>query len=419
MQRLVSFLVLFVVLLVAPRDPLQAQLAPELPGTIETLPQPPSPHWVWVSDLVLERISLIDLDSGRFLGMVNAGYGPFLPLFSMRRQEVYIPATYFTRRWHGERTDVLEIHDTRNLALSGDVVLPPKRATNAVALGHAAISDDERFVAIFNWTTGTGLTIVDVEKRAVTADISTPGCSLVYAAGPRRFFSICADGAVFVLTLDDEGREATRQQLPPFHDPRHDPITEKAVRAGNQWIFVSFEGRVHSVDVSGAEIVASEPWALLTEADRRENWRVGGLQHLAVHAASGRLYSLVHKGGPGTHKEPGEEVWVYDIGRRQRLQRIVLRNPGLTIYGFPVEIGSDWSWPFNRLASWAVDRFVPPMVSHIQVTADDEPLLITAAQFSGALGLYDARDGRFLRRVQPTGWMTDLLVAPWGGKAQP
>ena len=53
----------------------------------------------------------------------------------------------------------------------------------------------------------------------------------------------------------------------------------------------------------------------------------------------------------------------------------------------------------------------------IAVTSDPEPLLITASQFSGSLAAYDALDGSFVRRVGPTGWTSDVLVTPYGGKA--
>ncbi len=220
----------------------RADVQPETTGRVETLPQPFGAHWVWVSDLVLERSALIDVDQGRFLGLINGGYGPIAPLFPSRRREIYLPATYYSRRTHGVRTDVLEIYDATTLAYVSEIILPPKRATNAVAVGQAALSDDDRFVAVFNWTTGTSLTIVDVERRAVTADIQIPGCSLVYAAGPRRFMSLCGDGALLVVTVDDDGREASKTRTAPFFDPRKDPVTEKAVRNGNEWVFVSFEG---------------------------------------------------------------------------------------------------------------------------------------------------------------------------------
>ena len=391
-----------------------AELAPEPVGEIAALPQPFNPHWVWVADLVLERVALMDLDSGRFLGMVNGGYGTIAPLFAARRDEMYVPATYFSRRHRGTRTDVVEIYDTTTLALKGEIVIPARRATNAVALGHSALSDDDRFVAVFNWTTGTSLTIVDVERRTVTAEIVTPGCSLVYAAGARRFFSMCADGALFVVTLDDDGHEVSRVRTRPFFDARTDPVTEKAVRYGDQWLFVSFAGRVHPVDAGGTEITFGEPWALTGEADRRSSWRIGGLQHLAVHQRSGRLYTLMHRGGPDTHKDAGEQVWVYDLAARQRVQRIKLVIPGVTVYGFSIEVGKTWFWPFNRLSDWLLNTFAPAAVSAIEVTQDAQPLLVTAAQFSGSLGVYDAQTGAFLKRVGPTGWTSDILLAPWG-----
>ncbi|HUI25621.1 MAG TPA: amine dehydrogenase large subunit, partial [Candidatus Kryptonia bacterium] len=172
----------------------RADVPTEAPGRVEKLSPPFSAHWAWVGDLVLERIALVDLDSGRFLGLVNGGYGTISPLFSTRRAEIYLPSTYYARRTRGERTDVLEIYDTTTLAAVDEVRLPQKRAIDAVSLGHSALSDDERFAAVFNWTPQTSLSIVDVEKRVFAGEIDIPGCGLVYAAGARRFFALCADG---------------------------------------------------------------------------------------------------------------------------------------------------------------------------------------------------------------------------------
>ncbi len=393
----------------------RAEVAPEPMGVIEQLPQPPNPHWVWVADPVLQRSALLDADSGRFLGMVNGGYGLLMPVFARTRPELYMPATYYSRGTHGQRTDVVEFYDTTTLALNGEVEIPPKRATNAFVLGHAALSDDDRFLALFNWTTGTSLTIVDVVARRFAAEIGTPGCSLVYAAGPRRFVSICADGSLFSLTLDDEGREQARALSPPQFDPKVDPLTEKAVRVGDTWLFVSFEGLVHPLDVRADTLTFGEPWPLFDEAARDESWRVGGNQHLAAHRDTNRLFVLVHRGGPDTHKDPGEEVWVYDLAGRQRVARIALRNPGLTIYGFPLD-GEGLPWPMAGLSTWLLDTLAPPLVSYIVVTQDAAPLLVTASQFSGSLGIYDAMSGEFLRRVGPTGWTSDVLQAPWEGR---
>lgn len=387
----------------------------EVPGAVETLGSP-QPHWVWVSDLILERSALVDADSGKFLGQINGGYGAIAPLFPKSRSEAYLTTTYFARRTHGDRTDLLEIYDLKTLGLSAEVKVPGKRAIDAVALAHSALSDDDRFAAIFNWTPRTSLSIVDTVAREFVAEIEIPGCGLVYAAGPRRFFSLCADGSALVVTLDERGRELRKERTKPFIDPKADPVTEKAVRYGNLWLFVSFDGWVHAVDVSGEQLVFAERWSLFSQSERDSLWRIGGWQHLAIHQPSGRLYSLVHRGKKDTHKEPGEEVWVYDIASRQRIQRVALRVPGLTVMGFPIEAQPDWPAPAASLLSWLIDTWVPPLVSHIQVTQDEKPLLITAAQFSGALGIYDARSGRWLHRVPATGWTTDLLLAPFGNR---
>ncbi|MBX3024366.1 amine dehydrogenase [bacterium] len=402
-------LLIAVVLLGALRG--AAEVAPEHTGAVESLPAP-QPHWVWTADLILQRSALIDADDGRFLGMINGGYGTVMPLVARTRPEIYVPATYYSRGTHGTRTDVVEIYDPTHLAVQGEVVIPPKRATNAVALAHAALSDDDRFLALFNWTTGTSLSIVDLRERRFAGEIETPGCSLVFAAGPRRFFSLCADGAVFTLTLNDDGSEASRALSPPFFDPRVDPVTEKAVRNGDEWLFVSFDGIIHPVDGSGETPRFGPTWSLVDDADKRESWRIGGLEHLAVHRASGRLYALMHRGGADTHKDPGEEVWVFDLASHRRVARIPLVNPGFTIYGFPIGSGSG---VLARLIDWLLDHVAPPLVHFIAVTQDAQPLLVTSSQFSGMLGVYDAQSGAFLRRAGPTGWTSDVLQAPWGG----
>ena len=121
----------------------------------------------------------------------------------------------------------------------------------------------------------TSVSVVDLEQRAFATEIATPGCSLVYAAGPRRFFSPCSDGALLVVTLDAAGREASKARTRPFFEPQRDPVTEKAVRRGDEWLFVSFEGRLHSVDVSAPELRFAEPWDLFDAAERAESWRIG------------------------------------------------------------------------------------------------------------------------------------------------
>src|SRR5437667_423703 len=141
--------------------------------------------------------------------------------------------------------------------------------------------------ALAVWLVASGVALA-VEPETVgqvmtprsTAHVDTPGCSLVYAAGARRFLMLCANGAALSVMLDGEGEEARLERSEPFFDPQKDPVTEKAVRRGNEWLFVSFEGVVHPVDVSGEKPPRfGETWSLVDDEDRRASWRIGGSQH--------------------------------------------------------------------------------------------------------------------------------------------
>ncbi|MEE9609578.1 MAG: amine dehydrogenase large subunit [Myxococcota bacterium] len=407
------------VLLVLAAGLLHAEVPIERPGRVERVPEPLGPHWVWASDVLLRRSALLDLDRGAFVGMISTGYLSPWAAFARSRREFYLPETYYSRGSRGVRTDVVTIYDATSLAPAGEVVIPPKRAINVLPSANAALSDDDRFLAVFNMTPATSLSVVDLERREFAGEITTPGCSLVYAAGPRRFLTICADGSLLTVTLDERGREASKRRSEPFFDPEADPVTEKAVRYGDLWLFVSFEGYVHPVDVSGDEPRAGERWSLIDDEGRRRSWRVGGSQHLAVHEPTGRLYSLMHRGGADTHKSPGFELWVYDLETRQRIQRIALRHPGLAFLSETVAFGQSWIWPFHRLWDFLLDHVVPnPGLNQVQVTQDDAPLLITGSRFGGSLAVYDALSGEFLRRVSSGNLTIHALQAPWGGRGQ-
>ena len=395
--------------------PARAEVPIEQIGRVETVPVPHRPHWLWIGDAVMRRSALVDVDDGRLLGMISTGWGLPTALFAAGRPEIYVAETYYSRGSRGERSDVLTIYDAASLAPVAEVALPPKRAISATPVAHAALSDDERFAAVFNLTPATSLSIVDLEKRRFAGEIATPGCGLVYGAGARRFASLCMDGALLTVTLDEAGAEAAKVRSTPFFDAEADPVTEKAVRWGDRWLFVSFAGRIHPVDVSGAEPRFEAPWSLFDEADRADSWRIGGSQHLAVHQATGRLYALVHQGGPDTHKQPGSEVWVYDLATRSRLQRIELRSPGFTYLGVPLDPGPRWGWMLDWITGWVLSS-VPEMgISAIAVTQDGAPRLATVGVFSGGVARYDALTGEFLGRVYSGNMTNIVLQAPYGG----
>jgi methylamine dehydrogenase heavy chain len=392
-----------------------AGVEPETVGIVRALPERPGPHWFWLSDVILHRTALFDADTGEMLGQISSGTAGVgfvvAPLFSPDHREIYLAETYYARGVRGERTDVVTVYDGTTLRPLAEIAIPPRRAEYFPGNAANALSDDGRFMAVFNLTPVTSLSVVDVQARRFITEVPTPGCSLVYGSGPRRFLMLCASGAALTVTLDDEGRAARVERSEPFFDPQKDPVTEKAVRRGNDWLFVSFAGIIHRVDVSGETPRFAETWSLVDDADRQASWRIGGGQHLAVHAASGRLYALMHQGGPDSHKEPGTEVWVYDLVARRRVQRIPVRNPLASFIGQQAALARRGT--VGRFAGWLLEKVLPnPGVERILVTQDEHPVLVASASMPPTVTVHDAMTGAVVREVSEPGIAGSLLFAP-------
>ncbi len=393
----------------------RAQLEAEPIGHSLTLPAEPGPHWFWLSDILLHRTALFDADTGGLLGSITSGSSGvgfvISPMFSPDHHEVYLAETYYSRGVRGDRTDVLSIYDGQTLRPVDEVPLPPRRAEYFPGNAANALSDDGRFAAIFNLTPVTSLSIVDVVSRAFVAEVPTPGCSLVYAAGTRRFLMLCANGAVLTVTLNENGGDPRVERSEPFFDAQQDPVTEKAVRRGNEWLFVSFGGVIHPVDVSGDKPVFGETWRILPESDAADAWRIGGPQHLAVHAASGRLYALVHQGPRDSHKEPGTEVWVYDLASHERIRQIRLLNPIASFV--QQQMSATGRERAGRTLAWLLGKVMPnPGVERILVTQDEHPVLIASTSLPPTITVHDATTGEVLREISEPGLAASLLFAP-------
>ncbi len=403
-------LALLAFLAVLPGAGARAELGAEPVGRVFELPHPPAAHWFWLSDILLHRTALFDADSGELLGTLSAGTSGLgfviAPLRSKDQGEIYMAESYFARGVRGERTDVVNVYDARTLQPLHEIAIPPKRAESYPGNAHSALSDDGSIVAVFNLTPAQSLTLVDVRGRRFVAEVSTPGCSLAYAAGPRRFLMLCGDGSALLVSLGANGAPALARSE-PFFDPNADPLTEKAVRRGDEWLFVSFEGKLQAVDVSGPELRFGEPWSLFDEGERASSWRVGGNQHLAVHAASGRLYALVHQGPPDTHKDAGREVWVYDLAERKRVQRIELANPLEALVRHQMGVARGGAWAF------LLGALLPnPGASMILVSQDEAPVLVAVGEGPATALVHDARSGALLAEVPEAGIAASLLFAP-------
>ncbi len=368
-------------LMVAPLVQAEGTALPSDPlNEVVTLPAA-SPHWVWVNDVVFPHMSdgqalLVDGDSGQFLGMLNTGFGFSRIVLPRDGKVIYSPESYFSRGTRGERTDVVTLYDPRTLTPLDEIGVPPKRSTNMPRMSNSELTDDDRFLLIYNFNPAQSITVVDTKSRKFIGEVETAGCALAYPTGNRSFFSLCADGSLLDVRLDDEGRTANQERTRPIFDVKDDVVMEKGVRAGNTWFFVSKGGVVHPIEITAKGLRGGTVWPLVSAAEKGESWRPGGLQPFAVHADRQRFYAIMHQGDADNYKDPGKEVWVYDLAPKARIQRIELKN----------------------------------LAGSIQVTRDAKPLLFSAFIDSTTTDVYDAISGSHLRAIDSIGTTPTVLV---------
>jgi methylamine dehydrogenase heavy chain len=370
--------------LLSTAGPVLAELPPETgQGTsVATLPMPPSKHWVWVNDFVFPHMAdgmayLVDGDTGRYLGTLSTGYSFQHLVLPRDGKIIYSPETYFSRGTRGTRTDVITLYDPATLSPVGEIEMPPKRSSNVPMISNAAFTDDERFLLIYDFNPGQSVAVIDVKARKFLHEIETPGCALIYPTGPRSFFSVCGDGSLLLVSLSEAG-VAQQKRSQPLLAMGADPVAEKAVRIGRTWYFVSFDGRVYPIDADAQQATVGEGWWLASDTERKAGWRPGGVQPFAANASNSRFYAVMHEGPLSTHKDPGKDVWVFDVASRTRIQQFTLKN----------------------------------LSSAIQISSDDHPLLFSAFIESSDLDIYDAASGRLLRSVDHIGTTPTVLITP-------
>jgi len=295
----------------------------------------PQPHWAYILDSMfmaptVSKVHIVDLDSWKQLGEIDGGaYGNFE--YSPTKPELYTIDTFYSRAWHGTRLDAVTIFDAHTLAYEGEIRIPPKRIMIVPKINSTGVTPDGRFMMVFNLTPSTSVSVVDLNARKFVGEIETGGCVQVLIAGNRKFASMCPDGSLLTVQLDDAGKLQSRKQSSPFFDPSKDPVLDQPVIVGTTAYFDSYHGQLYAVDLSGDTAHAQAAWALTTDTDKKDNWRPGGWLSIAASEKADSLYVLMHQGGEWTHKQPGKEVWVFDTARKARTGRIPLKTEGYSI----------------------------------------------------------------------------------------
>jgi methylamine dehydrogenase heavy chain len=336
-----------------------------------TLAFPAEPHRAFVVDVEFEsfvagRVTVVDPDQKRVLGMVPTGFAAPSAL-SHDGKLIYSADIWYSRGTRGTRTDVLTAWDSSTLSPAWEVLIPNKRAESLTQRYGLKTSGDDRFVYVYNFTPSTSVTVVDTQTKAVASEIAIPGCVLNYPVGKRRFASLCGDGSLQVVTLNDQGQENARNRT-PFFDPNAEKLVERAVNVGDTYYFTTTTGTVRAVDFSADAPKILPSWSLVTDEEKKAGWAPGGWQLMAVAPKLNRLYVLMHDAHePMKWEDPSPLIWVFDLKTGKKIATLEA----------PVPV---WS---------------------MQATGDDKPLLL-GTDVEGGLQIFD------LKTNQHTGSMAKV-----------
>ncbi len=353
--------------------PLPAETMPK----VEVLPARYPTTWAFLN-YAGDRIELrnVGSDSREVKGQLQAHDSATL-LVPDKRPELYVADTVWSRGVRGTRTDFITIYDTKTLNPIGEIVLPgTKRALITAMEGLIAFTDEQRMALVFNFTPASSVTVVDLVNRKPLGEINIPGCSLVYPSGARGFSTLCASGTLLTIRLDANGAVAGRSESKAFNPLDTDPLfTSSATLAGVRY-FPSLHGRIQPIDMKGDDIKVLPDWPLVTAADAGGSWRPSGWQLIASDEQK-LLYVLMQADAhEGTHKDPANEIWVFNPATKTRVKRMRLVRPG----------------------------------SSISLTRGAEPLLLVQA--GERLDVYDPHEGSLVRSLDLPGFHTRMNIEP-------
>ncbi|MBE9537527.1 MAG: methylamine dehydrogenase [Proteobacteria bacterium] len=369
----------------AAQDSRPPPLPIEPTDVVESLPRDYPPNWFLVHDVGFFHMSdgkvyildsAAETSSRAIKGMFNVSYMGNLAQ-SARRGEIYATEAFHPRGTRGDRIDVLTIWDTATLTPKGEVMLRPGKRLFGMPERYAVVTlDNDRFLAIANFSPATSATIIDLDTREIVAEIPTPGCSLVYPTGKLGFSSLCADGRFMSTELNTDGTLLKQTRTDSFFSSDDNPIYERPAVIDGIAYFPSIAGLVYPVDVRGKVAEVGEAWSLVSEQEREQNWAPGGIV-LIDRDDQGRFYVIMHADAKdGSYQGGGSEVWVFDAVKKQRVMRIALREWGLSL----------------------------------GLSRGKNPVLMVVNPMTMSLEMYNTESGEFISSIDDFGQETPLMM---------
>ena len=346
--------------------------------------KPAGEHWLWINDLQFggyNREVLYNVENGYILGAIDTGWEGIKLEFPKNSNEIYSAQAYMDRGYRGKRTDVVSIYDKHTLMPIREFGIPDKTVKGWPDPTLTALSDDNRFMYIEFMTPAASVGVADMKNDKFASEIETTGCSHVMSAGNRRFFSLCGDGSLLSVNVDDTGQEVSRKRYPGFFDIDKDPVHGSGTRDGNIWYFVSHRGQIHSVDVSGEDLKILPQWQVSVKQGDK-TWVPGAwMQSVAVNGPLNRLYVSMHlhdlkskSSGYDFHALSGTELWAFDLNTKKIVQKIKLKAPA----------------------------------THIAVSQDASPYIYVSAMWNLKVDVYGYKKGNYIKSI-PVPSMPTLL----------
>jgi methylamine dehydrogenase heavy chain len=302
--------------------------------------KPSYPHRFFVMDSNTDiGVKILNGDTLEIEGLIPAVEAS-VPALDPAGRYFYVCESIWTRGNRGTRQDLISVYDSRTLNLAAEINLPNGRAL-ANALAHACdVSGDGKYAYVYSMQPASSVSVVNLEQRKVTSTVELPGCALAFPWGDRGFSALCGDGSIASVALSGTGKAGPIEHSAKFFSPDSDPIFAESVvdRQTGRAFLISYTGLIYPAQL-GEHSTVDKPWSLQEAAGlpvagtgmHELAWRPGGLEPIAWHKPTNRLYVLMHPGAHFTERAAGTEVWVVDSGSHKVLNRIALTDPASTL----------------------------------------------------------------------------------------
>lgn len=279
------------------------------------------------------KIYILDVgtESRNVVGILPAAQFPSFQV-SPKRQELYVAESFYSRGTRGTQTDVLSIYDELDLSRLGEIILPDNKRLQSVSQkGALAITEDEKFLLVFNFTPASSVYVIDLETRKIVNEIEANGCMLAYPTEESNFLSQCNDGSMMRFSLSAQGRVERQERLENVFNIDDDPLFMNSVRVDGVVYFVSFSGTIQGIETKRGKAQARQPVALEARNAEGTGLSPSGWQVITADQ-KGNIYILMRENaGQGDHKYGGSYVAVYSTSKRKIERLIHLQNEGFSI----------------------------------------------------------------------------------------